>query len=193
MKKMLRSLLTLPLLVTAACVTINIYFPAEELRGAADKIVEEVWGERNLPQDPANQPPAGNPGGFLRWLNGPTTAYAAQDINVTTPEIRAVKDTMKQRSERLFPYLDSGHVGIGTNALLKVRDTEGLDLRARGEVNRLVNEENADRQRLYTEIARANGFPDRAGEVQEIFAASWRDNAKSGWFIEQVDGSWLAK
>jgi hypothetical protein len=193
MKKMLRPLLTLPLLVIAACVTINIYFPAEELRGAADKIVEEVWGERNLPQDPATQPPAGDRGTFLRWLSGPTTVYAAQDINVTTPEIRAVKEAMKQRSDRLFPYLDSGHIGIGSDALLKVRTTEGLDLRTRGEITRLVNEENADRQRLYAEIARANGFPDRAGEVQEIFAASWRDNAKSGWFIEQANGSWLAK
>lgn len=193
MKKMLRSLFTLPLLVIAACVTINIYFPAEELRGAADKIVEEVWGERNLSQDPAAQPPAANPGSFLRWITGPTTVYAAQDINVTTPEIRTVKETMKQRSERVFPYLDSGHIGIGTDGLLKVRGTEGLDLRTRGEVNRMVNEENADRQRLYTEIARANGFPDRVGEVQEIFAASWRDNAKDGWFIEQADGSWARK
>lgn len=193
MKKLFRSLLALPLLTIAACVTINIYFPAEELRGAADKIVEEVWGERNIPQDPENQPPAGNRGSFLYWLSGPTTAYADQDINVTTPEIRAVKGSMKQRSERLFPYLDSGHIGIGADALLKVRATEGLDLRNRGEVNRLVNEENADRQRLYAEIARANGFPDRAGEVQEIFAASWRDNAQSGWFIEQADGSWRAK
>lgn len=193
MKKLIRSLLGLPLLVIAACVTINIYFPAEELRGAADKIVEEVWGERNLPQDPATQPPAGNRGSLLRWLSGPTTAYAAQDINVTTPEIRAVKDTIKQRSERLFPYLDSGHIGIGVDALLKVRTTEGLDLRTRGEVNRLVSEENADRQRLYAEIARANGFPDRVGEVQDIFAASWRDNAQSGWFIELADGSWRTK
>lgn len=193
MKKLLRSLFTLPLLVIAACVTINIYFPAEELRGAADKIVEEVWGERNLSQDPATQPPAANPGSFLRWITGPTTVYAAQDINVTTPEIRAVKETMKQRSERIFPYLDSGHIGIGADGLLKVRGTEGLDLRTRGEVNRMVTEENADRQRLYTEIARANGFPDRVGEVQEIFAASWRDNAKGGWFIEQADGSWVRK
>ncbi len=193
MKKLIHSLLTLPLLVIAACVTINIYFPAEELRGAADKIVEEVWGERNLPQDPATQPPAEDRGSFLHWLSGPTTAYAAQDINITTPEIRAVKETMKQRSERLFPYLDSGHIGIGADGLLKVRTTDGLGLRTRAEVSRLVNEENADRQRLYTEIARANGFPDRAGEVQEIFAASWRDNAKSGWFIEQADGSWRTK
>lgn len=189
MKILLRSLLFFGVFAAAACVTINIYFPAEELRGAADKIVEEVWGERSAPQ-PAS--PAGEKGSLLRLL-GPASAYAAQDINVSTPEIRAVKDAMKQRAERLFPYLNSGQVGIGADGLLKVRSTENLDLRGRGEVNRLVGEENADRQRLYREIARANGFPDRADEVQAIFADSWRDNASAGWYLERPDGSWQIK
>ncbi|KIH78020.1 Protein of unknown function [Geoalkalibacter ferrihydriticus] len=188
MKILYRSLLGLALLAAAACVTINIYFPAEELRGAADQIVHEVWGERSTPQ-----PPAGERGSFLKWLPGPATAYAAQDINVSTPEIRAVKESMKERSERLFPFLDTGHVGISADGLLKVRRTDGLDLRTRGEVNRLVGEENTDRQRLYREIARANGFPDRVHEVQSIFADSWRDNAAAGWYLEQPDGSWRSK
>ncbi|WP_305043180.1 DUF1318 domain-containing protein [Geoalkalibacter sp.] len=192
MKILFKCLLGLTLLAAAACVTINIYFPAEELRGAADKIVEEVWGERAAPQ-PAPQPPAGEKGSLRRLLPGPATAHAAQDINVSTPEIRAVKEAMKQRSDKLFPYLDSGHVGIGADGLLKVRATEGLDLRGRGEVNRLVSEENADRQRLYREIARANGFPERVQEVQSIFADSWRDNAAADWHLEQADGSWQRK
>ncbi len=187
MKTLLRPLLICSALVVSACITINIYFPAEELRGAADKIVEEVWG------DPAAPPSSSNRKGFLLHLLSPATAHASQDINVSTPEIRAAKDAMKARAELLFPYLNSGHIGIGNNSFLKVRTTEDLNLRTRGEVNRLVNEENADRQRLYNEIARANGFPERAAEVQSIFADSWRDNARSGWFIEQPDGSWVAK
>lgn len=187
MKALSRPLLICLALAVSACVTINIYFPAEELRGAADKIVEEVWG------DPATAPPATNRSSFLLRLITPASAHATQDINVSTPEIRAVKEKIRVRADALFPYLNSGHIGIGNNSFLKIRSTEGLDLRARGEVNRLVNEENADRQRLYNEIARANGFPERAAEVQSIFAASWRDKARSGWFIEQVDGSWVAK
>ena len=187
MKTLLRPLLLCSALIVSACITINIYFPAEELRGAADKIVEEVWG------DPAATPPASNRNGFILRLIIPATAHASQDINVSTPEIRAVKETIRVRAEQLFPYLNSGHIGIGNNSFLKVRSTEGLDLRTRSEVNRLVNEENADRQRLYSEIARANGFPERAAEVQAIFADSWRDNARSGWFIEQSDGSWVVR
>ena len=66
-------------------------------------------------------------------------------------------------------------------------------MKARGEVNRLVKAENSDRQRLYKEISVANGFPDKEGEVQSIFAGSWRDNAASGWYLEDSGGGWGKK
>ena len=198
MKKLLRIFAVTAVLAVLSCVTVNIYFPAEEVRNAADKIVNDVWGERTAP--PAVQPetkpetkPDGNKGGRLDWQWGPPSAYAAQNIDVSTPEIRAIKAAMQQRAQQLFPYLDAGNVGIGRNGLLTVRSTEGLDLRSRGEVTRLVNAENTDRQRLYQEIARANGFPDKADEVQAIFAQSWRDKAATGWYVQQPDGSWQKK
>lgn len=190
MKRLLRICSLLAAVAVVSCVTINIYFPAEEVRGAADKIVNEVWGDRSE-TPPAKTEPKGQPSSFLRF--GVSSAHAAQDINVSTPEIRAIRESMKQRADSLFPYLDGGQVGIGRDGLLKVRSTEGLDLRTRGEVNRLVTAENGDRQRLYTEIARANGFADKASEVQSIFADSWRDQASKGWYIEQAGGSWTRK
>jgi uncharacterized protein YdbL (DUF1318 family) len=66
-------------------------------------------------------------------------------------------------------------------------------MRSRAEASRLVQSENDDRMRLYREIARANDFPDRADEVQEIFAGSWRDQASKGWYLEGKDGSWTRK
>jgi uncharacterized protein YdbL (DUF1318 family) len=45
-------------------------------------------------------------------------------------------------------------------------------LERQGRVQQLVSAENADRRRLYKEIARANGFPEKADEVQQIFADS---------------------
>lgn len=181
---------TLPLLsclLVLSCVTINIYFPAEEVRDAADRIVNEVWGDqKNAPATPQEKPQS-----FFRLFQV-SEAYAAQDINVSTPEIRAIKASMKQRSTQLFPFLDSGHVGIAANGLLTVRTTEGLGLKDRGKVSQLVKQENNDRQRLYREIAIANGFSDKAGEVQTIFADSWRQQARSGWFI-QTGGGWKKK
>ena len=123
----------------------------------------------------------------------PAVAYAAQDINVSTPEIRAIKESMKSRAASLFPYLNGGQVGIGKNGLLVLRSSEGLNLKSRAEATRLVQAENDDRQRLYQEIARANGFPEKAAEVQAIFADSWRDQASKGWYIEAVGGDWAQK
>jgi uncharacterized protein YdbL (DUF1318 family) len=97
---------------------------------------------------------------------------------------------MKERSGQLFPFLDTGHVGIGLDGLLKIRTTEGLGLKPRAEVQRLVEAENQDRRRLYLEIARANGFPDKVDEVREIFADSWRNKAAKGWYLEQERGDW---
>jgi uncharacterized protein YdbL (DUF1318 family) len=100
---------------------------------------------------------------------------------------------MKERSRQLFPFLDSGHVGIGRDGLLKVRTIEGLGLKPRADVQRLVEAENQDRRRLYQEIARANGFPEKIDEVQAIFADSWRDKAARRWYLEQEGGGWTQK
>ena len=124
---------------------------------------------------------------------GPAAATAAQDIDVSTPEIRAIREALKERSGQLFPYFDSGQVGIALDGSVKIRSTDGLALKQRAEAQRLVEAENQDRQRLYLEIARANGFPEKATEVQAIFAESWRDKAAKGWYIEQAGGSWKQK
>ena len=198
MKVVLRSLVWSGLFLAVSCVTINIYFPAEEIRGAADRIVNEVWSERpaapETPPAEQKQPAEEKPPGssWLRLLQ-PGVAYAAQDINVTTPEIRAIKTSIKARSTRLFPYLNGGQVGLGNDGLLKLRSSEGLDLKSRAEATRLVKEENSDRMRLYQEIARANGFPEKTAEVQDIFADSWRDQASKGWYVETANGTWKTK
>lgn len=177
-----------------SCVTINIYFPAEEVRNAADRIVNEVWGERNgqpaEPQPEAKSAP--DVGSWLRLL-GPATVYAAQDINVSTPEIRAIKAAMKQRKAALQPLLQGGQIGLNAEGLLAIRDLAGLDLRSRSQAKRLVSEENSDRLRLYREIARANDFPDKADEVKGIFAESWRQQAPHGWYLQDPSGAWQRK
>ena len=63
------ALLTLVSAMPAACVTINIYFPAAATEKAADKIIEEVWqlkkpeaGEKTeRPVSPPSSQPAIEP------------------------------------------------------------------------------------------------------------------------------------
>lgn len=188
MKSILHGVWLLSIVVVVSCVTVNIYFPAEEIRGAADRIVDEVYGEKAGPSKPAAESPGSS---FLpTW--GPGVAYAAQDIDVTTPEIRAIRAEMKTRFDQLQPFLAAGNLGIAADGLLAIRNNDGLDLRQRAEMKRLVDAENKDRLRLYQEIAKANGFPEKAADVQAIFAESWRDKAAAGWYLQE-GGGWKQK
>ena len=194
MKIMIRGLLLLLAVSVISCVTINIYFPAEELCGAADKIVNDVWGTPGAETKEVNpQGQKKNPDSSFYRIFLPADAVAGQDINVSTPAIRAIKDSIKKRSTALIAYLNAGNIGLSPDGLLKIRDTQGLSLKQKGQLNKLVKAENKDRERLYREIAIANNFPDKVGEVRTIFANSWRGQAQSGWYLEKPDGSWKQK
>ena len=169
------------------CVTINIYFPAEEVKTAADEIVREVW------QAEPGSPTEVGPQSSIFDLFTPAVAQAEQDINVSTAQIKTIKNSMKSRVPQLKQYLDSGVLGIGKDGLLKIVDAGKLGLKDRAAVNGIMAAENADRENLYKEIAKANGFPDKVGEVKSIFAGSWKAEAQKGWKIEQADGRWSAR
>ena len=183
------------LLLTLACVTVNVYFPAAEVQQAADRIVEEVHGS----QPSSNQSGAEPKQSMLRrtfrgipLFEG--EAYAGADIEVSTPNIRALKNSIKERFESLKPLFEKGIVGETNNGLLSIRALEGLSLQEKAEVNKLMKAENSDRESLYSEIAKANELPpDTVSEIKGLFANSWRKNAKKGWWIQEDDGDWMRK
>jgi len=179
-----------------ACVTVNIYFPAAAVQRAADRIVEETWGEpgkggtKETPKNGAFLP--GKPYAFTGFTR---EAFAQEaDINVSNPAIRALKESIRARSDSIKPFMDKGSVGINRDGLLVVRTTEGLNLKERAGVQQLVEAENRDREALYAEIAKANNFPkEQVVDIKRIFAKSWTDQARSGWWIEDMQGSWRKK
>ena len=190
-----RSLLIVTFIVSA-CVTVNIYFPAAAVERAADQIVKETWG------GPGEPPPKGQPQSAPSV--GPSSkisfrfvseAYGQEpDINVSNPAIRTLKDSIKKRSDAIKPYMYRGNVGINRDGLLTVRSTDGLSLKERAEVQQLVEAENRDREALYVEIAKANNFSsDAVPKIKRIFAKSWIDQAKPGWWIQDEQGNWKKK
>jgi uncharacterized protein YdbL (DUF1318 family) len=193
---MLRKILFTFILLASACVTVNIYFPAAAVERAADQIVKETWG---APEEPAKkeEPRSGintpDPSAGIFHLVGEAYAQEA-DINVSNPAIRALKDSIKSRSNSIKPFMDRGNVGIRRDGLLAVRAAEGLNLKERAEVQQLVDAENRDREALYVEIAKANNI---AGEsvprIKTIFAKSWIEQAQPGWWIQDEQGNWRKK
>src|ERR1043166_9381190 len=182
--------------LVSACVTVNIYFPAAAVERAAEQIVKETWGG---PDQPAPKPP---PQSRLRSLDEPiarlgfaSEAYAQEpDINISNPAIRALKDSIKQRADSLKTYMDRGNVGITRDGLLALRSTEGLSLKERAEIQQLIEAENRDREALYLEIAKANNLsPDTVPKIKQIFARTWIDQARPGWWTQDTQGNWRKK
>ncbi len=184
-----------------SCVTVNIYFPAAAIQKAADQIVDDV---RKTPEQKPDQGPGQKPEDkkdktsrsdrFPIAYLGPTNAYAAVDINVSTPAIRNLKASMANRFPQLQPFYGKGAIGETNTGLVAVRDTGALSLKEKADVSRLVEQENADRQALYAEIIRANNLDaSKLDEVQKLFANSWRGKSSPGWWIQSDNGQWARK
>jgi uncharacterized protein YdbL (DUF1318 family) len=178
-----------------ACVTVNIYFPAAAVERAADEIVKETWGSRTE-SAPREQPRSLLPAAWkIASVSFIDEAFAQEaDINISNPAIRALKDSIKNRSGSIKPFMDRGNVGLTRDGLLTVRTTDGLNLKERAEVQQLVDAENRDRESLYFEIAKANNFPkESVPKIKSIFAKSWAEQAQSGWWIQDAQGNWQKK
>ena len=200
--------ITLASLVIGACVTINVYFPAAAAEKAADQVIDAITGATGArPQAaPATPPPTGatqyrEPGVLVaalgKVLYAVIPAAQAQDaanIDVSSPEIRAIQSSMTARFSQLRKFFDSGALGLTQDGLVQIRDAASLSLPDRGLLNRLVAEDNKDRESLYSEIARANGPPEWAGDLRKIFARRWVERgAQSGWYYQNAAGAWVQK
>lgn len=136
---------------------------------------------------------------FTRWfavvLFGLLLGGAVQaqgNLEVNTPAIATLKQSMQQRHARLAPLYASGAVGLAADGSVALRDAGSVPLAQRGQVNGLIAAENADHAALYREIARANGHPEWESDVRRTFAQRWIDRAQPGWWV-QKSGAWVRK
>jgi uncharacterized protein YdbL (DUF1318 family) len=117
---------------------------------------------------------------------------AAPDLEINTPAISAIKNSMQARHSQLLPHYNSGAVGLTADGFIAVKDATAVPLKDRGGINSLVSAENTDRTKLYKEIAAGNGHPEWEGDVKQTFAGRWIDKAQGGWFY-QSGGAWVRK
>lgn len=119
--------------------------------------------------------------------------HTAADIEINTPAIASLKQSMQQRHNQLEPYYARGAVGLTRDGLIAMRDANSLPLSARQPVNALIASENQDRNALYREIARANSHPEWEGDIRSTFGQRWIDLARPGWWYQAPNGSWVRK
>ena len=157
-----------------ACVTINIYFPAEKVESVAGDIVKDIRGKNPAPKGDQSK----NGGTFLpkiRIVLSLSNAWAQDVTNVSNPTIRALKEKMKARFQALKPYYKKGALKEGNNGYLSVSNAGGLNLKEKRDINGLVDAENSDRKTLYSEVAKALKIdPSQTGRIAGIFAKEWQ-------------------
>lgn len=187
--------------VLAACVTINVYFPAAAAERAASEFVGDVLGEPI--EDGALFDPA-NPGRGAAYLAlAPamfvvdflvSDAHAQADIEINTPQINAIKARMSQRQQSsLNDLFDAGAIGFTNDGMVAIRDRSAVSLQERRNLEALVAEENRDRKAVYREIAVANGHPEWESDIQATFSKEWVQKARSGWYYQDSGGAWVTK
>jgi len=188
-------------LALAACVTINVYFPAAAAEKAADRIIEDIWGPEQGPKpEGKEQTSLGHaPGEILvAALRGALdlvipAAHAQADIDVSSPAIRALTASMKSRASDLEAFFGSGAIGLTSDGLVEIRDANAVALADRNRLRKLVADDNADRNSLYREIAGANGHPEWESDIRSTFAERWIANARAGWYYKSKSGAWSRK
>ena len=188
----------------AACVTVNVYFPASAAERAADLFVKDGYGTGDgrstaKPDTKAPSQPATPTSSVLhldaaRFLAGlwdvivPSATAQQPDINIATPAITTLKAGMEKRHQLLKPFYASGAVGMSADGLIALRDPALVPLEQRNLVKKMVADENIERNRLYAEIAKANQHPEWEPDIRAIFAQRWIANAPGGWWHQDAAG-----
>jgi hypothetical protein len=162
-------------LILFACVTINIYFPAEKVESVAGEIVDEIRGPGRGDKETS---PGDQKGSLLlkiRLALAPAKAWAQEAVEVSNPTIRALKEKMKERYAQMKSYYQKGMLKEGDNGYVSLGATGGLGLKDKRDLNALVDAENKDRKRLYEEVAKAlNIDPGQINKIEAIFAKEWQ-------------------
>lgn len=193
MTRWLSATLATAALSLAACVTINVYFPAAAAEKAADRIIDDVWGQQPGAPAPATAPTPTSSLDLQRLLVGlldlviPPAAAQEPNLDASSPEVSHLKAQMENRFAELKPLLDSGGIGLTNDGLLAVRD---VPLAQRTAARNLVGNENADRTALYREIANANKQPQWEKDIRAVFAQRWIAKAAPGWWYQDANGAW---
>ena len=220
---MLKPRLTLAFLLLAAlaviaCVTINVYFPEAAVKDLSEKIEDAVEREAAEAAEAAT-PETGLQSGddtageeSVSWLRSafdvtagtalhllaPAPVYAQESgvaaPEITNPAIRKIVQSRAARVRELNRYKTSGALGENNRALVEVRQLGVLALQERAQAQKLVRAENADRERMFKEIAAATGADlSQLPKIRETYATTLRQKARAGDWIQMPDGSWRRK
>lgn len=118
------------------------------------------------------------------------------NLDIGTPPVIVMRHALTQRQSRLNRFFDAGIMGLDIDGMVKVRDQERLNrqhVAVQQSAGKLIDQENPDRNSLIYAIAEAHGGKEAIPVVRKMMAKRWRDEFKSGWWMEDENGKWTQK
>ncbi len=153
-------------LVSCVSLTVNVYFPATEIKEAAEEIEERVRSGRGVEDLESlhwndERRKFAQAGAHLAFLH-PNTSYAQNeektdlDVDIKSSVFKEIIESRTKRYKKLSPFMDKGYLGEALDGYLAMRNVKELDLKTLTEIKKLMQDENKDRKKLYEEILSAN-------------------------------------
>lgn len=135
---------------------------------------------------------------FVPFLLFPVAVAAAAtstpiNLDIGTPPVVVVKHSLAQRTSRLIRFYEAGIIGLGNDGMIKIRDASRLTLVQRQIAEKLIDQENPDRNSLIYALAEAHGGAEARAAARVAQVQRWKEQFRSGWWVEDEQGRWQQK
>lgn len=192
------------LFMLSSCITVNVNFPEAAVQQAADSYVEQLYRlkeeAKQKPSEPEALPNSGqrvfsHTGSSLiaAVLSfGLPRAEATEGFQMSSPVITAIQSREVGRLSRIDDFKKQGLIGENNRGLLEVRgEPKPLQKKA---IEKLISEENADRQQLFKEVIKINGLESgQLGAVSSKFMSSFQSKSPAKTWMQDSSGKWNQK
>ena len=187
--------------LSPACVTVNVNFPESTVQKETDSYVRDLYRSRTGGSSAKPTPeasPSVSPTGASLYLRSPgnlffAEAFAQESFKIDSQKSREILDRMRTRVTEIIEFKRQGLLGETTDAAITLRGQKLKPLQAK-KLEKLVTEENKDREELYAEIVRSNGADKvQSTVVKKSFSRSFQAESPSGTWVEGADSTWSQK
>lgn len=122
--------------------------------------------------------------------------YGQMEIKFMTPAVKKAIADRGARLDRLEELMAKGCIGETNQGYVEYRPCPACESGSQltGEIEKLVQGENRDRQTIYQAIVEQNNLgSDKLSVVEKVFSQVQHKNAPPGTFVQLGDGAWVKK
>jgi len=171
----------------------HVQLDIRHVQEQAEEVLDYIEGDRDTLPELESKEPKEKATSFLNgvWnaIDPMPAAHAQEDLNTSSPRVRQIMESLRQRHDKVQQYKDKGCFGENNRGYIELRDcSETETAEKKNELQQLLAKENEDRKALYNEIARLNKEQDISiSTVESVFALQRLKRAKSGEEVQLPD------